>query len=80
MRRISIFALAACLSLITCGPAAAYIIQQNNRCSTTFGNPACTYDVTTTCCYDATGCRSASCGSAGWDDCEEPHCPLYQEP
>ena len=45
------------------------VVMTNNECSTTFGNPACTYSPGKTCIHDAIQCRT-SCGSGGWQDCE----------
>lgn len=45
------------------------VVMPNNECSTTFGNPACTFASGKTCIHDAIRCRT-SCGTGGWQDCD----------
>lgn len=80
VKRLFVLATIVLLGLLDSAPAQAYIIMQNNSCSSTFGTPSCSLDPGKTCCYDATGCRSATCGNPGWDECEDHHCPEYEMP
>jgi len=79
MRRLAIVILAAAFAAVGTNALAQCVIMTHNTCSTTFGNPACTYAPENTCIYDAIRCRS-SCGTGGWQDCElDPYtCPDYQ--